>query len=105
SRRYRRCAPATDASREDGGQPLPRKARGRVVRVAARTAQRRQRSALVSEQQAETSRRGPTKPIRDAWQKCMGNRVIRHAPRVHALLETTARTTARPPRTPVGTAW
>jgi deazaflavin-dependent oxidoreductase (nitroreductase family) len=54
------------------------------------------------------SRRGPTKPIRDAWQTHVGNRIIRQlleiglAPRVYALLETTGRRTGRPRRTPVG---
>jgi deazaflavin-dependent oxidoreductase (nitroreductase family) len=54
------------------------------------------------------SRRGPTKPIRDAWQRHIGNRIIRQlleigiAPRVYALLETTGRRTGQPRRTPVG---
>ena len=54
------------------------------------------------------SRRGPTKPIRDAWQRHVGNRIIRQlleigiAPRVYALLETTGRTTGQLRRTPVG---
>ena len=54
------------------------------------------------------SKRRPTKPIRDAWQRYVGNRIIRQlleigiAPRVYALLETTGRRTGRPRRTPVG---
>jgi deazaflavin-dependent oxidoreductase (nitroreductase family) len=54
------------------------------------------------------TRGGPTKPIRDAWQRYIGNRIIRRllelgiAPRVYALLETTGRTTGEPRRTPVG---
>jgi deazaflavin-dependent oxidoreductase (nitroreductase family) len=54
------------------------------------------------------SGRGPTKPIRDAWQRYVGNRIIRQlleigiAPRVYALLETTGRTTGQLRRTPVG---
>jgi deazaflavin-dependent oxidoreductase (nitroreductase family) len=48
------------------------------------------------------------KPIRNAWQRHVGNRVVRRllelgiAPRVYALLETTGRRTGRPRRTPVG---
>jgi deazaflavin-dependent oxidoreductase (nitroreductase family) len=54
------------------------------------------------------SRRPKTKPIRDAWQRHIGNRVIRQlleigvAPRVYALLETTGRKTGQRRRTPVG---
>jgi deazaflavin-dependent oxidoreductase (nitroreductase family) len=54
------------------------------------------------------SRQGPTKPIRDAWQRHVGNRIIRQlleigiAPRVYALLETAGRTTGQQRRTPVG---
>src|SRR5215210_3452098 len=54
------------------------------------------------------SRHGPTKPIRDAWQRYVGNRIIRQlleigiAPRVYALLETRGRTTGQLRRTPVG---
>jgi deazaflavin-dependent oxidoreductase (nitroreductase family) len=54
------------------------------------------------------SRPPPLKPIRDAWQKHVGNRVIRQlleigiAPRVYALLETKGRRTGQPRRTPVG---
>jgi deazaflavin-dependent oxidoreductase (nitroreductase family) len=48
------------------------------------------------------------KPIRDAWQRHVGNRIIRGllelgiAPSVYALLETTGRKTGQPRRTPVG---
>jgi|SRR5215210_157328 len=54
------------------------------------------------------SRHGPTKPIRDAWQRHVGNRIVRQlleigiAPRVYALLETRGRKSGRPRRTPVG---
>ena len=54
------------------------------------------------------SRRRAAKPIRDAWQRHVGNRIIRQlleigiAPRVYALLETTGRRTGQPRRTPVG---
>jgi deazaflavin-dependent oxidoreductase (nitroreductase family) len=54
------------------------------------------------------SRRSRAKPIRDAWQRHVGNRIIRGllehgiAPRVYALLETTGRKTGQPRRTPVG---
>jgi deazaflavin-dependent oxidoreductase (nitroreductase family) len=54
------------------------------------------------------SRRGSTKPVRDARQRHVGNRIVRRllelgiAPRVYALLETTGRRTGRPRRTPVG---
>jgi deazaflavin-dependent oxidoreductase (nitroreductase family) len=50
----------------------------------------------------------PTKPIRDAWQRHVGNRIIRQllelgiAPRVYALLETKGRRTGEPRQTPVG---
>jgi len=48
------------------------------------------------------------KPIRDAWQRHVGNRLIRQllelgiAPPVYALLETTGRKTGQRRRTPVG---
>jgi deazaflavin-dependent oxidoreductase (nitroreductase family) len=48
------------------------------------------------------------KPVRDAWQRHVGNRIIRQllelriAPRVYALLETTGRKTGQRRRTPVG---
>jgi deazaflavin-dependent oxidoreductase (nitroreductase family) len=54
------------------------------------------------------SGRPRTKPLRDAWQRHVGNRIIRQllelgiAPRVYALLETTGRRTGQPRRTPVG---
>jgi deazaflavin-dependent oxidoreductase (nitroreductase family) len=54
------------------------------------------------------SRAPNAKPIRDAWQKQVGNRIIRQllelgiAPSVYALLETTGRKTGQPRRTPVG---
>ena len=54
------------------------------------------------------SRRSRAKPIRDAWQRHVGNRIIRQllehgiAPRVYALLETTGRKSGEPRRTPVG---
>src|SRR5918998_4134173 len=54
------------------------------------------------------SRRPRAKPIRDAWQKHLGNRIIRQllelgiAPPVYALLETTGRKTGQRRRTPVG---
>src|SRR3954454_19498150 len=54
------------------------------------------------------SRRRAAKPVRDAWQRHVGNRIIRQlleigvAPRVYALLETTGRRTGQPRRTPVG---
>jgi deazaflavin-dependent oxidoreductase (nitroreductase family) len=54
------------------------------------------------------SGRPRTKPLRDAWQRHVGNRIIRQflelgiAPRVYALLETTGRKTGQPRRTPVG---
>jgi deazaflavin-dependent oxidoreductase (nitroreductase family) len=49
-----------------------------------------------------------TKPVRDAWQRYVGNPLIRQlleigiAPRVYALLETKGRKTGRLRRTPVG---
>ena len=54
------------------------------------------------------SRPPRAKPIRDAWQRHVGNRIIGRllelgiAPRVYALLETTGRKTGQPRRTPVG---
>src|SRR3954470_18227470 len=54
------------------------------------------------------SRSPGAKPVRDAWQKHVGNRIIRRllelgiAPDVYALLETTGRKTGQPRRTPVG---
>src|SRR4051794_12029695 len=54
------------------------------------------------------SERDRGKPIRDAWQRHVGNRVIRQlleigiAPQVYALLETTGRTTGQRRRTPIG---
>jgi deazaflavin-dependent oxidoreductase (nitroreductase family) len=54
------------------------------------------------------SRPTRAKPIRDAWQKHVGNRIIRQllelgiAPPVYALLETTGRKTGQRRRTPVG---
>ena len=54
------------------------------------------------------SSQGSTKPVRDAWQRHVGNRIVRRlleiviAPRVYALLETTGRRTGQPRRTPVG---
>ena len=54
------------------------------------------------------SGQGPTKPIRDAWQRYVGNRIIRQlleigiAPPVYALLETRGRRSGQPRRTPVG---
>src|SRR5919202_6633840 len=54
------------------------------------------------------TRRSGAKPIRDAWQRHVGNRIIRQllelgfAPRVYALLETIGRKTGQPRRTPVG---
>jgi deazaflavin-dependent oxidoreductase (nitroreductase family) len=54
------------------------------------------------------SRRSRAKPIRDAWQRHVGNRLVRQllelgiAPPVYALLETTGRTTGQRRRTPVG---
>jgi deazaflavin-dependent oxidoreductase (nitroreductase family) len=54
------------------------------------------------------SERDRGKPIRDAWQRHVGNRVIRQllevgiAPHVYALLETTGRKSGEPRRTPVG---
>jgi deazaflavin-dependent oxidoreductase (nitroreductase family) len=54
------------------------------------------------------SRAHQAKPIRDAWQRHVGNRIIRRllelglAPRVYALLETTGRRTGQRRRTPVG---
>jgi deazaflavin-dependent oxidoreductase (nitroreductase family) len=53
-------------------------------------------------------RKSPAKPIRDAWQRNVGNRIIGQllelgvAPRVYALLETKGRQTGKPRRTPVG---
>jgi deazaflavin-dependent oxidoreductase (nitroreductase family) len=54
------------------------------------------------------SRPRQAKPIRDAWQRHVGNRIIRQllelgiAPRVYALLETTGRKTGQRRCTPVG---
>jgi deazaflavin-dependent oxidoreductase (nitroreductase family) len=54
------------------------------------------------------NRQGPTKPLRDAWQRHVGNRIIRQlleigiAPSVYALLETRGRRTGQARRTPVG---
>jgi deazaflavin-dependent oxidoreductase (nitroreductase family) len=54
------------------------------------------------------SRRSSTKPIRDVWQRHVGNRIVRRlleigiAPPVYALLETKGRKTGRTRRTPVG---
>jgi deazaflavin-dependent oxidoreductase (nitroreductase family) len=54
------------------------------------------------------SRPPRAKPIRDAWQKQVGNRIIRQllelgiAPPAYALLETTGRKTGQRRRTPVG---
>jgi deazaflavin-dependent oxidoreductase (nitroreductase family) len=54
------------------------------------------------------SRGSRAKPIRDAWQRHVGNPIVRRllelgiAPRVYALLETTGRRTGQRRRTPVG---
>lgn len=54
------------------------------------------------------SRPPRAKPIRDAWQRQVGNRIIRRllelgiAPSVYALLETMGRKTGQRRRTPVG---
>ena len=54
------------------------------------------------------SRPPRAKPIRDAWQRHVGNRIVRQllelgiAPRVYALLETMGRKTGQRRRTPVG---
>jgi deazaflavin-dependent oxidoreductase (nitroreductase family) len=54
------------------------------------------------------SRPTRAKPIRDAWQRYVGNRIIRQllelgiAPPVYALLETTGRKTGQRRSTPVG---
>jgi hypothetical protein len=45
---HRRYAPTTDPPREDRGRPLAQEPRGRVVRLAAGTVRRRQRSAQLS---------------------------------------------------------
>jgi hypothetical protein len=53
--RHRRCAPTTDPSREDRGWRPAQEPRGRAVRLAAGTVQRRQRSAQLSRDNKQPS--------------------------------------------------